>query len=161
MTTTPAFSPGTTVTPIPGPALYFSIVLQATVLVALLFGVLYFAFKKPRARNGKNVRDVVTGFLAWFLINTLLWNMVMSGESGPVIMDPFRIIPLLVNLLALVVFYFARRWITLGLVCAILVNALALVLLPDPSPDVMDPDRTFARVIAMAPFYMPFFYPGI
>ena len=168
MTTTPAFGPGTTVTPIPGaatpltgPALYVSVALQAVVLVAVLVGILYFVFNKPGARKGKNLLHVVIGFLAWFIVNTYLWNSVMSGEPGTIFMNPFRIIPLLVTLVALVVSYFARRWITLGLVCAILVNAIALVILPDPSLDVMDPDQTVERVITMVPFYMPFFYPGI
>lgn len=168
VTATPAVPPGVTHTPIPGlplppsgPAFYAAKILQSLVLAVILFGVLYFAFTRPGAWSGRNVLELSIGFLGWFLVNTLLWVWVMSGEAGTLFMNPARLIPLLVNILAAVLLSISRRWMVLGIVCAILVNAIALTVFPAPTTNVFGNDRTAARAIVMAPFYIPFFFPGI
>lgn len=168
VTATQVFQPGTTVTPIPGvpvppsrAALYATRIVRILALAMLLFGILFFAFTRPGARNGKTISQSCIGFAAWFAVNTLLWIWVMQGESGTVILNPFRLLPLLVNIVALALLSISRRWIVLGIVCAILINAIALTLFPAPSRDVLGRDRTGARIFVMAPFYIPFFFPGI
>ena len=141
--------------------MYATRLLRSLVLAMLLFSILYFAFTRPGARNGKTISQCCIGFAAWFAANTLLWTWVMQNESGAIFMNPFRLLPLLVNMVAVVGLSLSRRWIVLGIVCAFLVNAIALTVFPAPTRDVLGRDRTGVRVFVMAPFYIPFLFPGI
>jgi hypothetical protein len=164
VTATPAIQPGPTFTPIPGlpvppsgPAFRAFQVLQGLVLALVCFGAVFIAFTRPGAWNHKNILDVSIGLLGWFILNTLLWSWVMGNESG--FINPTRIVPLLVNIIAMIGLARVRRWMLLGIVCAILVNAAGLLFFPAPTNDIVHTDPTLKRIILMAPFYLPFFFP--
>jgi hypothetical protein len=59
---------------------------------------------------GGNIFEIAIGFLGRLGINTLLWIRVLSGESETIIMDRFRPVPLYVNVPALLVLGFTRRY---------------------------------------------------
>ena len=165
VTATPLFQPGTTVTPIPGlpappsgPAFQAFKVLQGMTFALLLFGALFIAFRRPEARNLRNELGVSIGFLAWFLVNTFLWNGILQSEPGVLILNPARLFPLLVNITSVPVLLRLQRWVALGLICAILANAIGLLLFPVPTDDIFHRDPTAERVLAMMPFYIPFYF---
>jgi len=107
--------------------------------------------------SNRNVLPIIIGFLGWFLINTLLWVWVRRNESGTEFMDPTRLLPMLLTIVALVAFYGTQRGIILGILSAIFVNAIGTLL----APPVIDnySSSSLARVITMVPFYLPFFLP--
>ena len=107
--------------------------------------------------NGRNVLGVVIGFLGWFIINTLLWVWVRRNESGTEFINPARFLPMLVTILALVALYRTQRWIFLGILSAILVNAIGTLLAPPVIGSYSS--SPLARVITMLPFYLPYFLP--
>lgn len=165
VTTTPVFAPGTTVTPIPGlpvppsgPALRARQVLEGLLLTLLSFGTLIVAFKRPGAWKLINILGVLLGFMGWFMVNTFLWARVLQNESGVLILNPARLFPLLVNLVLVPVLFRLERWLVLGIVCAILANAIGLLLFPVPTDDIFHRDPTAERIVAMMPFYIPFFF---
>lgn len=100
---------------------------------------------------------VAIGFLGWFVSNTFLWIWVLEGESG-VLWNPMRLIPLCVNIPALLALSLAGRRILLGVFLGILVNAIGTLLFTAPGP--FEDDRVF-DIIAMTPFFLSFFYPGL
>jgi hypothetical protein len=107
--------------------------------------------------SGRNVLYAVIGFLGWFLFNTLLWVWVRRNESGTEFINPARFLPMIVTILALVALYRTRRWIVLGILSAILVNAIGTLLAP---PVVANYSSSpLARLITMIPFYLPLFLP--
>lgn len=168
MTATPVFNPGTTVTPIPGlsvppsgPAFRARQVLEGLLLGLLWVCALFVAFNRPGAWTLRNVLEVLIGFLGWFLANTFLWNWIIQNESGAIFLNPARLIPLLVNVGSVLAFFRLGRWVVLGLICAILANAVGLLLFPAPTTDIIHTDPTLERVIAMMPFYVPFFFFGL
>jgi hypothetical protein len=101
---------------------------------------------------------VSIGFLGWFLVNTFLWSSILQNESGVLILNPTRLFPLLVNVTALPVLLRLQRWVALGLICAILANAIGLLLFPVPTDDIFHRDPTAGRILAMMPFYIPIFF---
>ena len=107
--------------------------------------------------NSRKVPQVVTGFLGWFLLNTLLWVWIRGSESGTEFFNPTRFLPMLVTTAALAAFYRPHRWVVLGILSAILVNAIGTLL----APPVIDnySNSLLARIITMLPFYLPFFLP--
>ena len=167
VTATPSFQPGTTVTPIPGlpvppsgPAFQARKVLQGLVLALLLFGALFMAFRRPEARNPGNGLGVSIGLLGWFLVNTFLWRGILQNEPGALFLNPGRIVPLLVNLACVPLLFRLQRWVALGLICAILANAIGLLVFPMPTADIVHTDPTAERIGVMMPFYIPFFFPN-
>lgn len=64
---------------------------------------------------------------------------------------------MLVTIVGLIALYRNQRWIFLGILSAILVNAIGTLL----APPVIDSysSSPLARVITMLPFYLPFFLP--
>ena len=107
--------------------------------------------------SGRDALNVVIGFLGWFLINTLLWVWVRRNESGTEFINPARFLPMLVTILALVALYRTRPWNFLGILSAILVNAIGTLLAPPVIENYSS--SSLARVITMIPFYLPFFLP--
>ncbi len=129
-------------------------------LVFLIVGlaiVLFLTIRRERPLHDRNVLEVAAGFLGWCVINTLLWVWVLHDEPGTLFMNPVRLIPLCVNVPALLLVSARRRWITLGILVAILVNAVGTLLFTAPGP--IEDDRVF-DVIGMAPFFLSFFYPA-
>ena len=167
VTTTASFQPGTTVTPIAGlpvppsgRAFQGLKVVQGAVLALLFFGALFIAFRRPEAWNTGNALRVSIGFLGWFLVNTFLWRGILQNEPGALFLNPARIVPLLLNLIAAPVLFRLQRWVALGLFCAILANAIGLLVFPMPTDDILHTDPTAERIVVMMPFYIPFFFPN-
>lgn len=134
----------------------------ATGLFAVILTILLVReFAQPGAWNWRNLLDVSIGLVGWFLVNTFFWNGILQNESGTIILNPTRLVPLLVNTLALIVLPRVRPWMATGILCAILVNAIGLLLFPAPTTDIVHTDPTIKRLIVMAPFYIPFFFPTL
>ena len=85
----------------------------------------------------------------------------MQNEPGVIMMNPTRLVRLLVNIVMVIALFRVRRWVVIGIVCAILVNAIGLLLFPAPTIDIVHTDPTLERLFVMAPFYMPFFFPAL
>jgi hypothetical protein len=124
--------------------------------IAALSIVLIRAFRLIGPLSGGKVSEILIGFLGWFGINTLLWIWVLSGESGTIIMNPFRLIPLCINIPVLFVLGLKRRPVLLGIGVAILFNAVGMLVFTAPGP--IEDDRFF-DLAAMTPFFLSFFYP--
>jgi hypothetical protein len=86
-------------------------------------------------RNEK-VIDFVLGFVGWFLVNGLLYGCsiavlqaMASGtpDSIPVLL--LGLLPLLINIGALIFFAFTRRWIALGILAAFALVLVGVLLL--------------------------------
>ena len=75
------------------------------VLVMVIF--LISEFRRPGAVRGRSLLEAGIGFLGWFVVNTLLWVWVLKGESGTIILNPFRLLPLLVTIAVTLVLVFA------------------------------------------------------
>src|SRR5687767_4492487 len=73
------------------------------------------------------------------IVNTLLWNWVMHTESGTIIMNPAGPLPFLVTLFMSVVLSRTRHWVMMGILGAVAVNAIALILFPAPTTDILLP----------------------
>jgi hypothetical protein len=131
--------------------------IPTVLFIVVLIIVLVISYWRTGPMSGRNVLHVVIGFLGWFLINTLLWVWVRRNESGTEFINPARLLPMLVTVVALVALYRTQRWIILGILSAILVNAIGTLL----APPVIDSysSSSLARVITMLPFYLPFFLP--
>ena len=116
-------------------------------------------FKRPGSLSGRNLLEAAAGFVGWFIVNTLLWFWVLEGESGALFLNPFRLIPMIVTGAVLLVLIFTRRrMFLLGILAAMVVNALGLLLFVPPGPIL---DQRAGRVLAMLPFYLYFFFPGL
>ena len=131
--------------------------IPTVLFIVVLIIVLVISYRRAGTMSGRNVLYAIIGFLGWFLINTLLWVWIRRNESGTEFINPARFLPMLVTILALVALYRTRRWIFLGILSAILVNAIGTLL----APPVIDnySSSPLARVITMIPFYLPFFLP--
>src|SRR5215207_8509447 len=108
--------------------------IPTVIFIVVLVIVLVSLYRRTGSISGRNVLHLVIGFLGWFLINTLLWVWVRQSESGTEFINPARFLPMLVTIVALVALYRTRRWIILGILSAILVNAIGTLL----TPPVMD-----------------------
>ena len=87
--------------------------------------------RKVYTTRNEKVLDFVIGFVGWFLVNGLLYGCsililqaVDSSTSDSILALLLGLIPLLVNIGALIFFAFTRRWIALGILAAF---ALVLV----------------------------------
>ena len=131
--------------------------IPTVIFIVLLIVVLVALYRRAGTMSGRNVLNVVIGFLGWFLINTLLWVWVRRNESGTEFINPARLLPMVVTIVALIALYRTQRWIILGSLSAILVNAIGTLL----APAVIDnySSSPLARVITMIPFYLPYFLP--
>ena len=165
--TIPATSPvSITVTPSPMPTSVLarrqSSILNTYVGIAILIAVLgvllWAGFRRGRSRNGVSILEAVAGFLGWFVVNTYLWIWVTSDEPGTIFFNPFRLVPMCVTIPALLVLGFTRRWIALGMLAAILVNAIGTLLFGVIGP--YEDDR-FMDILGMLPFFLPHFLPGL
>jgi hypothetical protein len=131
--------------------------IPTVLFIVVLIIVLVISYRRAGTMSGRNVLYAIIGFLGWFLINTLVWVWVRRSESGTEFINPARFLPMLVTILALVALYRTQRWIVVGILSAILVNAIGTLL----APPVIDnySSSSLARVITMLPFYLPFFLP--
>jgi hypothetical protein len=87
--------------------------------------------RKVYTTRNEKVLDFVIGFVGWFLVNGLLYGcsiLILQGmdssTSDSILALLLGLIPLLVNIGALIFFAFTRRWIALGILAAF---ALVLV----------------------------------
>ena len=87
--------------------------------------------RKVYTTRNEKVLDFVIGFVGWFLVNGLLYGCSIlilqsmdSSSSDSILALLLGLIPLLVNIAALIFFAFTRRWIALGILAAF---ALVLV----------------------------------
>ena len=87
--------------------------------------------RKIYTTRNEKVLDFVLGFVGWFLINGLLYGCsililqrMSFDASGSIVAVLLGLLPLLVNIAALIFFAFTRRWIALGMLAAF---ALVLV----------------------------------
>jgi hypothetical protein len=125
--------------------------------IVVLVIVLVISYRRAGTMSGRDALNVIIGFLGWFILNTLLWVWVRRNESGTEFINLARFLPMLVTILALIALYRDRRWIFLGILSAILVNAIGTLL----APPVIDnySSSSLARIITMIPFYLPIFLP--
>ena len=134
-------------------------VIPIVIFILVLSIFLVTEFRRPGSRSGRSLLEAAIGFLGWFLVNTLLWVWVLRGESGTIFLNPFRLIPMLFTIIGILVLVFTRRRMALlGILAAIVVNALGLLLFVAPGPIL---DQRSGRIIAMLPFYLSFFLPGL
>lgn len=154
--------PSTTVTPSPRDAPPTPSALAAgTLQTVLCLGIwaipLVIPFTRPGTWNDRAPVAFLLGFLGWFVVNTFLWFWVMDSESGALILNPFRLLPLLVTMGSLLILGFKLRWAALGMVAAIGANAIALLVTTLATGHIRN--GMLANVMSMMPFYVPFYYP--
>jgi hypothetical protein len=93
--------------------------------------------RKVYTTRNEKVLDFVLGFAGWFLINGLLYGCSIlilqrmpSGTSDDTIIALLLgLLPLLLNIAALILFAFTRRWIALGLLAAFALVLIGVLLL--------------------------------
>jgi hypothetical protein len=95
--------------------------------------------RKIYTTRREKVIDFIVGFLGWFFINGLLYTLLvfLIGQFSPDAQSSLAVVllgllPLLINIGALIYFGFTRRWIALGALAAfaaVLLLALLLGLL--------------------------------
>ena len=131
--------------------------IPTVLFIVVLIIVLVISYRRAGSMSGRDALNVVIGFLGWFIINTLLWVWVRQNESGTEFINLARLLPMLVTMVALAALYRTQRWIFLGILSAILVNAIGTLL----APPVIDSysSSPLARVITMIPFYLPYLLP--
>jgi ligand-binding sensor domain-containing protein len=132
-------------------------IVPAAILFTALLGLLKIAFDRPGVVNRKVIAAFSLAFAGWFLLNSLLWIYVRYSyeqSSSVLFINPLILLPLPVNILALILLYRANRWTALGALTAFLVNWLVLVIV---TPFV---DPSGAASILQGIFMIPFFLPG-
>jgi hypothetical protein len=132
-------------------------IIPAALLSTTLLALLTIAFARPGVVNGKVVVAFSIAFVGWFLMNSLLWIYIRYSyeqSSSVLFINPLILLPLPVNILALILLYRANRWTALGALTAFLVNWLVLVIV---TPFV---DPSGAASILQGIFMIPFFLPG-
>ena len=105
-----------------GPAVRALKVLQGRLSALLLFSALFIAFRRPETWNRGNELGVPIGFPGWFLVNTFLWKGILQNEPGVLLLNPARLVLLLVNVSPVPVLFRLQRRVAPGLICAILTN---------------------------------------
>ena len=92
--------------------------------------------RKVYTTRKEKVIDFVLGFFGWFLVNGLLYGCsiwilqaVDSSTSDSVLALLLGLLPLLVNIGALIFFAFTRRWIALGILAAFALVLVAVLLI--------------------------------
>jgi ligand-binding sensor domain-containing protein len=132
-------------------------IVPAAILFTALLGLLKIAFDRPGVVNRKVIAAFSIAFVGWFLMNSLLWIYIRYSyeqSSSVLFINPLILLPLPVNILALILLYRANRWTALGALTAFLVNWLVLVIV---TPFV---DPSGAASILQGIFMIPFFLPG-
>ena len=162
VTATLGIGPGTTVTANPyapvtssGGASSFALVLVVLGLVTILA----IALIRLGGWNLRSLLELSLGFIGWFILTTRLWVWVLDTESGAVFLNPFRLLPLLVTLSALILFYLTWRRIFFGILCAVAFNAVAILLVTfaaDPANN-----RALEDMITMVPFFLHSHFPAL
>lgn len=127
--------------------------IRMILFVIVLAVILIVAFRRAGPMSVGNFPGFVAGFLGWFVINTLLWGWVLDTDNGAVILNPFKLLPLCLNIPVLFVLSLRRRWIFLGGLAAILVNAIGILLFTVPGPYT---DQRLGKIITMTPFFLSF-----
>ena len=129
-------------------------------IFVLVMGIFLISeFQRPGSTSGGSLLEAVIGFLGWFVANSLLWVWALRGESGAIILNPFRLLPLLLTIAAVLALFFTRRRMALlGILTAVVVNGIGMLLFVAPGPIM---DQRSGRIIAMLPFYLYFFFPGL
>ena|SRR6188472_167033 len=86
-------------------------------------------------RNEK-VLDFVLGFVGWFLVNGLLYGCSIailqaleSDAQNSLAALLLGLLPLLINIGALIFFAFTRRWVALGILAAFALVLVGVLLL--------------------------------
>ncbi len=84
----------------------------------------------------EKVRDFLIGFGGWWIVNGLIWLLIIGflqgGQTHGVLwynggIENLCVLPL--NVIALIILALLRRWISLGMLSAVALNlAIALVL---------------------------------
>jgi hypothetical protein len=93
--------------------------------------------RKIYTMRKEKVLDFVIGFAGWFLINGLLYGCSIlvlnqfASEGVPDTIIPLLlgVLPLLINIAALIFFAFTRRWIALGALAAFALVLVAVLLI--------------------------------
>ena len=92
--------------------------------------------RKVYTTRNEKVIDFVLGFVGWFLVNGILYGCSIailqaldsgSPDSIPVLL--LGVLPLLINIGALIFFAFTRRWIALGILAAFALVLVGVLLL--------------------------------
>ena len=92
--------------------------------------------RKVYTTRNEKVIDFVLGFVGWFLVNGLLYGCSIailqaidssSSQSIPVLL--LGLLPLLINIGALISFAFTRRWVALGILSAFALVLVGVLLL--------------------------------
>jgi len=92
--------------------------------------------RKVYATRSEKVLDFVLGFAGWFLVNGLLYGcslyilqaMPFNSYDSPLALL-LGLLPLLLNIAALIFFAFTRRWIALGILAAFALVLVGVLLL--------------------------------
>ena len=92
--------------------------------------------RKVYTTRNEKVIDFVLGFVGWFLVNGLLYGCSITilqaidsdmPASIPALL--LGLLPLLINIGALILFAFTRRWIALGILAAFALVLVGVLLL--------------------------------
>lgn len=127
--------------------------IPAIVVLLVLAVVHVVTYRRVEPEGGWNLRQLGTGFVGWFVINTLLGVWILSGDwSG----DPWGLVRgsilLLVNFVALLILVFRGGQTIFGVLSAMFVNAIGMLLFVD-----LEEFGSFT----VLPFYLYFFYPSL
>lgn len=139
---------------LPAMSLATQVILPVAILGVGLLALLRVASGRWVPVTGRKIRDFSIAFAGWFVFNGLLWAWVRASHeqsSSPLFINPLVLLPILLNILALVLLYLANRWIALGVVSAFTVNWIVMILI---APFV---DGSGASALLMIPFFLPFF----
>jgi hypothetical protein len=92
--------------------------------------------RKVYTTRSEKVLDFVIGFVGWFVVNGLLYGCsfyILSAMSFNTTSDSIALLlgllPLLLNIAALILFAFTRRWIALGILAAFGLALIGVLLL--------------------------------
>ena len=76
---------------------------------------------KVYTTRGEKILDFVIGFVGWYLVNGLMYTLLvwLLGFMDPTTQSSLAalvllVLPLVINVVALIFFGFTRRWIALG-----------------------------------------------
>jgi hypothetical protein len=133
----------------------------ALLTLALLI-ILVIAFSRRGGLSGRTRVDFLIGFVGWFLINMLLcgWvKLIAERTGGTLFINPLGIVPLLLNIVAVLALFQTQRWMTWGIFSAIIVNAIGLFLVAPAN--VPYSNSPITEIIGMIPFFMPYFIPAL
>jgi hypothetical protein len=92
--------------------------------------------RKVYTTRNEKVIDFVIGFLGWFLVNGMLYVLLVlilqqlpSDTQGSSIAVLLGALPLLINIGALILFGFVRRWIAFGALAAFALSLVTILVI--------------------------------